>query len=87
MDTVSKKVVDKIRAMLTQGPIEMRCQRDANGNLLVPRSATAQIALEFTIPELREAGAQVVILTEDGRPMTDDEYAAAVQAEIKQHGR
>lgn len=87
MDTVTRKISERVHALMTQGPLELRMHRDSNNNLLLPRSATCGFQMEFTIPELREAGAEVRILTEDGRPMTDDEYAAALQAEIKQHGR
>lgn len=85
METVIAKITARVKALVAQ-PITLRMQRDGAGNLVAPKGASCMFKLDFTIPELREAGATVEILTEDGRPMSDDEYAAALQAELRQGG-
>lgn len=85
MDVLTEKVVAKVK-QLTSGTVTLQLRRDAAGNVEVPTGATCGFMLDFTIPELRECGCKVVILTEDGREMTDDEYASALQAEIKRRG-
>ena len=85
MNAAESKVLERVKRLMSE-KITLRVQRDSQNQLCVPTGAGMMFKIDFTIPELREAGCQIEILTEDGRVMTDDEYAAALQAEIKQRG-
>jgi hypothetical protein len=65
-------------------PVQVHCQKDQVGYVWPPLGTTVMLRLEFTVEELRTAGVEVQVINE-GRVITDSEYAAMLVSARKRH--
>lgn len=78
-ESLEQGIAQRVRGLFKDG-VTLRCQRGTNGLEEPPVVCKMMMQLEFSIPQLREYGFRLTILNADGRELSDDEYAAMLEA-------
>lgn len=83
LDKAIEVVQARVKELMANG-ITLQSRRATDGRLEIPVSSTLMFAMTFTLPELREMGVDVRVMTPEGHELTDDELiAATLQAQPK----